>query len=132
MSRLNLGNFGKGLKFNKRNINKQETITEKDLFIETIDLLYNTWVRSNKTYEMYKINLLEYEESFYQIIENCLLIKYDLPKTEIILWYIFGREDEEGNILPLILQHEEKDDEELIISNPSDLWNLLEKLDNEK
>jgi len=132
MSRLNLGNFGKGLKFNKRNITKQETITEKDLFIETIDLLYDTWIRSNKTYEMYKINLLEYEESFYQIIENCLLIKYDLPKTEIILWYIFGREDEEGNILPLILQHDGKDDEELIISNPSDLWSLFEKLDNEK
>ena len=132
MSRLNLGNFGKGLKFNKRNITKQETITEKDLFIETIDLLYDTWIRSNKTYEMYKINLLEYEESFYQIIENCLLIKYDLPKTEIILWYIFGREDEEGNILPLILQVDGKDDEELIISNPSDLWSLFEKLDNEK
>ena len=63
---------------------------------------------------------------------SCLLIKYDLPKTEIILWYIFGREDEEGNILPLILQHEGKDDEELIIDSPSDLWNLLEKLDNEK
>jgi hypothetical protein len=132
MSRLNLGNFGKGLKFNKRNITKQETITEKDLFIETIDLLYDTWVRSNKTYEMYKINLLEYEESFYQIIENCLLIKYDLAKTEIILWYIFGREDEEGNTLPLILQVDGKDDEELIINNPSDLWSLFEKLDNEK
>jgi hypothetical protein len=134
MSRLNLGNFGKGLKFNKRNISKQETITitEKDLFIETINLLYNTWIRSNNTYEMYKINLLEYEESFYQIIENCLLIKYDLSKTEIILWYIFGREDDEGNILPLILQFDGKDDEELIISDPSDLWNLLERLDNEK
>lgn len=131
MSRLNLGNFGKGLKFKQRT-KKQETYTEKDLFIETIDLLYNTWIRSNKAYEMYKINLLEYEEPFYQIIENCLLIKYDLSKTEIILWYIFGREDEEGNILPLILQYDEKDNEELIINNPSDLWNLLEKLDKEK
>jgi hypothetical protein len=131
MSRLNLGNFGKGLKFKQRT-KKQETYTEKDIFIETIDLLYNTWIRSNKAYEMYKINLLEYEEPFYQIIENCLLIKYDLSKTEIILWYIFGREDEEGNILPLILQYDEKDNEELIINNPSDLWNLLEKLDKEK
>jgi hypothetical protein len=131
MSRLNLGNFGKGLKFKQRT-KKQETYTEKDIFIETIDLLYSTWIRSNKAYEMYKINLLEYEEPFYQIIENCLLIKYDLSKTEIILWYIFGREDEEGNILPLIFQVDGKDDEELIINNPSDLWNLLEKLDNEK
>jgi hypothetical protein len=131
MSRLNLGNFGKGLKFKQRT-KKQETYTEKDIFIETIDLLYSTWIRSNKAYEMYKINLLEYEEPFYQIIENCLLIKYDLSKTEIILWYIFGREDEEGNILPLIFQVDGKDDEELIINNPSDLWNLLEKLNNEK
>lgn len=132
MSKINLGNFGRKLKFSKRNSNKQETITEKDLFVETINLLYNTWIRSNQAYETYKINLLEYEEPFYQIIENFLIIRYDLLNTEIILWYIFAREDEEGNISPLLLQYDGKEDEEVMINNAVDLWNLLERLDKEK
>ncbi len=37
MSKFNLNNFGKKLKFNKRPNNKK-VITEKELFIETIDL----------------------------------------------------------------------------------------------
>ena len=131
MRKPNLNNFGKKLKFSKRAI-KQETVTEKDLFIETMDMFYEVWSRSNKTYEQYKINLLEYEEPFYQIIENCFLIKYDLWKTEIILWYIFAREDEKGNVIPLLLQSEGKEDEEVTVKNASDLWNLLERLDNEK
>ena len=130
MKKPNLNNFGKKLKLNERPT-KQKTITEKDLFIETIDMFYEVWIRSNEAYEKYKINLLEYEEKFYQIIENCLCLKYNLWEAEIILWYIFAREDENNNVSPLLLQFDGKEDEEIIIKNPSDLWDLLERLRKE-
>ena len=130
MKKPNLNNFGKKLKLNERPT-KQKTITEKDLFIETIDMFYEVWIRSNEAYEKYKINLLEYEEKFYQIIENCLCLKYSLWEAEIILWYIFAREDENHNVSPLLLQFDGKEDEEVIIKNPSDLWDLLERLRKE-
>jgi hypothetical protein len=75
MKKPNLNNFGKKLKFKPR-IKKQEALTEKELFIDTINMLNEAWFRSNDAYEKYKINLLEYEESFYQIIESFILLKY--------------------------------------------------------
>lgn len=132
MKTPNLNNFGKNLKFNKRSSKKDEEdkgITEKEMFTETVEMFQNAWDRSNSTYEKFQINLLEYEEKFYQIIENLFLIKYGLWRTEIILWYIFARVDnEDGSIAPLLIQIEGKEDEEVILKTPEELWDLLERL----
>lgn len=130
MKKPNLNNFGKKLKLNERPT-KQKTITEKELFIETVDMFYEVWIRSNEAYEKYKINLLEYEEKFYQIIENCLCLKYNIWEAEIILWYIFARELDGEDIAPLLLQFEGKEDEEVLVKTSSDLWDLLERLRKE-
>jgi hypothetical protein len=131
MKAPNLNNFGKKLKLNKRSDKKQPQVTEKELFIESINMLNDCWNRSNAAYEAFKINLLEYEENYFQIIENFILIKYGAWKAEIMLWYIFAREDDEGNIAPLLIQSKGKEDEEVILQNPEELWNLLERLNNE-
>jgi hypothetical protein len=129
MNKPNLNNFGKKLKLNKRSDKKQPQITEKEMFIETIDMLYSCWIRSNAAYESFKINLLEYEEKYFQVIENFILLKYGDWKTEIILWYIFAREDDEENIAPLIIQSKGKEDEEVILKSSAELWDLLERLE---
>ena len=129
MSRLNLGNFGKGLKFKQRT-KKQETFTEKDIFIESMEMLEEAWVRSNESYEKYKINLLEYEEQFYQVIEGFILLKYGVWKTEIILWYIFARVDADGNITPLAYKIKDQEEEEIVLNNPNDLWEFLKKIED--
>jgi hypothetical protein len=129
MKKPNLNNFGKKLKFKQRT-KKQETYTEKDLFIESMELLEQTWVRSNESYEKFKINLLEYEEQFYQVIEGFILLKYGVWKAEIILWYIFSRVDEENNIFPLTYIIKDNEEEEVILNNPTDLWEFLNKIDN--
>lgn len=129
MKKPNLNNFGKKLKFKER-VKKQETYTEKDLFIESMELLEQTWIRSNESYEKFKINLLEYEEQFYQIIEGFILLKYGIWKAEIILWYIFSRVDEENNIFPLTYIIKDNEEENVILNNPTDLWEFLNKIDN--
>ena len=130
MSRLNLNNFGKKLKINKRS-KKEKTLTEKEIFTKTIDLFQFVWNRSNRVYDSYQVNLLEYEEPFYQIIENCFALKYEFWKVEIILWYIFAREDEEGKITPLKLFVEGKDEEEVLLNTSEDLWEFLKRIDKE-
>ena len=124
----NLNNFGKKLKFKQRT-KKQETITEKELFIESMDMFTEAWNRSNETYEKYKINLLEYEEQFYQVIEGFILLKYGLWKTEIILWYIFARVDENGEVIPLAYKIKDKEEEEIILNTSNDLWEFLKKIE---
>jgi hypothetical protein len=129
MKKPNLNNFGKKLKFKPR-IKKQEALTEKELFIDTINMLNEAWFRSNDAYEKYKINLLEYEESFYQIIESFILLKYGIIKTEIILWFIFARFDNNNKIIPLVYKIEDKS-EEILLNTPEDLWEFLKKLEED-
>ena len=130
--KLNLNNFGKKLKFSKRS-KKEKILTEKEIFVDIIDKLNACWVKSNKLYEMFKISNLEYEEDYYQLIENLLVAKYGPWKTEIALWYVFGRIDEEGNILPLILQDkDDKKEEEIILKNSTELWNFILKVEEKR
>lgn len=131
MKLKNLNNFGKQLKINKR-AQKPANISEKDLFVDFINALYFCWDRSNKMYDLYRVNLLEYEEEYYKVIEDLIMIKYGAWKTEIILWYVFGRVDAKGNIYPLIVQHKGKEDEEVLLSTPLELWDFLIKLEKNK
>jgi hypothetical protein len=129
--KLNLNNFGKRLKLIKRT-KKAKEISELDLFIESVGMMDHCWERSNNLYNVFGLNTLEYEESYYQIIEDLLLIKYGYWKTEIILWYVFGRKDEEGEIHPLVVQHVGGEDEEVVIATPLELWNFLAKVEEQK
>ena len=131
MKTPNLNNFGRKLKLQKRSEKKQPQVTEKELFIESIEMICECWNRSNEAYDKFKLNLLEYEERYFQVIENFILLKYNTWKTEIILWYVFAREDDEGNIAPLIVQTKGKEDEEVILKTPLDLWSLLERLEKD-
>lgn len=133
MQEPNLNDFGKNLKFSLRSEKGKKELTEKEMFVELMTMLEETWDRSNESYEKLKINLLEYEEQFYQIIEGFMFLKYGLWKTEIALWYIFVRKDEEGEIIPLKVKfHDGKEDEEIYLKNATDLWDILERLDKEE
>ena len=100
------------------------------MVIEAIDLLCLAWDNSNKLYTTFKINTVEYEEVFYQATENLINIKYGDIKTELIMWYIFGRIDLEGNLTPLLLIDKETSEEkELYLKTSLELWNFLEKID---
>jgi hypothetical protein len=129
MKKPDLNNFGNKLKFKER-VKKQKTITEKDLFIESMTMLEEAWNRSNESYEKFKINLLEYEEQFYQVIEGFILLKYGVWKTEIMLWYIFARIDADGVIIPLAYKIKDQEEEEIILNNSTDLWEFLKKIED--
>lgn len=129
--KLNLNNYGKKFKFKKRE-KKEKIISEKDLFIETLDFLEKNWTKSNQAYDLFGINLLEYEESYFKAIENLIVLKYGMWKAEIILWYVFGRKDNEGKIYPLSINNEDGSNEEVIIDTPEELWDILEKISNSK
>ena len=131
--KLNLNNFGDKLKLKKRNKKKDEPPSEYEMFIETIDLLNACWVKSSDLYERFKVNLIEYEEDYFQVIENLLNAKYGPWKAELILWYIFGRVGLDGEISSLVIQHKDTgEDEEIFLKTSDDLWNFLERLDKIK
>ena len=129
--KLNLNNFGKKFKLNKRS-KKDKIISEEEIFVETIDMMSKCWERSNTLYDTFKINFLEYEEEYFRIMENLVVVKYGLWKSEIILWYIFGRIDLDGKMQTLTVQDDDQEPENITLTTPQELWNFLKKLEEEK
>lgn len=131
---MNLNNFGKNLQFNRRGVPSQpiEELTDKEMFVRIVERLDKCWDDSNGLYEKFKISILEYEEGYYQVIEDLLVLQYGPWKTELILWYIFGRFDAEGNMYPLTVQVTGKEEEEVFLKTPSQLWNFLDRLEKQK
>ena len=129
--KLNLNNFGKKFKLNKRS-KKDKIISEEEIFVETIDMMSKCWERSNILYDTFKINFLEYEEEYFRIMENLVVVKYGLWKSEIILWYIFGRIDLDGKMQTLTVQDDGQEPENITLTTPQELWNFLKKLEEEK
>ena len=121
---MDLSNFGKKFKSKKR-VKSSKVLTELDMFIDVVNRLEKCWDKSNKIYETFKVNILEYEEDYFQIIEDLLLMKYGSWKTEIILWYAFGRKDSDGNVFPLIMQPKGEEKKEVILNTSSELWTFL-------
>jgi len=128
---MDLSNFGKKFKSKKR-VKSSKVLTELDMFIDIVNRLEKCWDKSNKIYEVFKVNILEYEEDYFQIIEDLLLMKYGAWKTEIILWYAFGRKDADGNVFPLIMQPKDEEKKEVLLTTPPELWAFLEKLEERK
>jgi len=131
MKKLDLNNFGKKFKLNKRS-KKDKVLSEKEIFENIIATLEMCWSKSNKLYDLFKINILEYEEDYFQVIEGLIQLKYGDWKSEIILWYIFGRIDMDNKIHPLLLKSDDDEEKEILLTTPSELWDFLEELEQNK
>lgn len=120
---MSLDNFGK-LKVAKRNRKENE----KETFIETVVLLEHCWLKTNFLHEEVKIDLWNYEENYYKIIENLIFMKYTSDIANLILWYVYDRFDADGKILGLDITFPGKEPKMFILKTPTDLWNLIEKI----
>jgi|TARA_R110000772_G_scaffold205705_2_gene316320 hypothetical protein len=122
--------FGKNLGLKKR-INP---LDEKELFCEIVDLYEEAAIRGTLLDENTGINLMEYDEDFYIIIENLFYLKYGEWKTEIVTWYVWERKDiVTGEIGVLEWTNEDTDEtKEVIIKCAKELWDLLTEIDNAK
>ena len=120
---MNLNNFGSKLKFSKNG--KSE---EKEIFIEAVVLLEHCWSRTNVMHEELGIDLWSYEETYYKIIENLIFLKYSESIANLILWYVYDRFDADGKLLGLSVTIPGKEPKLHMVKTPSDLWNLIEKI----
>jgi predicted DNA-binding antitoxin AbrB/MazE fold protein len=122
-------NFGKNVNIKSK---KKKTISEKETLIDIIILLEECFVRSSLL-EQNNLNIMNYEESFYVMIENLLYLKYGENKTDIILWWVYDRFYEEGEIKPIkILSNEDGGEKEIVIQTAEQLYEFLKQIDNQE
>ena len=122
--------FGKNLNVKLRNSEP----TEKDYFLDIVLAIDECWKRTNHMEEEVGMGIANYEESFYIIIENLILLHYGEWKGSIILWWLFERFNDEGELLAIELNNlDESTQKELLIETPEQLWDLIKKVElNEK
>jgi len=121
---MNLNNFGLKLRVS----NKRKAITEKEIFIDLIDSFDECWAKTNFLHDHLKIDFYNYEESYYNIIEGFIYLKYGEELGALILWYIYDRFDSDGELLSLEVTIPGKTKKIFKLKSASDLWDLIEKI----
>ena len=122
---MNLKNFGKNLSLKSK---QQASSNTKQFFIDVVNLFDGVNQRSLEM-DSFGINMETYDDGFYILIENLILKTYGEWKTELILWYVYDRINENEELMPLSLQEEGEEEEEIFIETPEQLWDLIKKIE---
>jgi hypothetical protein len=101
---------------------KTEEDINRECFENLIILLEEVEVRSTLLEKEFELGFYKYEEKFFTIIDNLLLLYAGKEALELINFYLSGRfnpdgsenhiTDENGNVIPL--------------QNPTDLWEVIQ------
>jgi len=118
--------FGKNINIKLRN----DEPTEKEIFLDVVQLVDDCWKRSHFMENEMNVGISSYEEPFYLVIENLIYLHFSEWKGDIILWWLFERFNDDGELLPIeVTFHEKEITEEHIVENPEQLWELLKKIE---
>jgi hypothetical protein len=123
---FNISSFGKNLIIKDKN---KIITSDKQTFIDLVDTFSMAHQRSLSVEKEHGLKLEKYDGLFFVIIENLFFTHYGEWQGELILWYVYDRTDEDGNLYPMMLFDEETGDEtEVVIENASDLYSFIQKI----
>ena len=122
---MNLKNFGKNLNLKSK---QPSSNNHKEFFVDIVTLFDNLYQRSSEM-DSFGINMETYDDGFYIIIENLIQKTYGEWKAELILWYVYDRFNENEELMPLLLQEEGEEEEEVFVETPEQLWELINKIE---
>lgn len=105
---------------------KRKSVLDKkrELFFNVIVTMEELFVRQNLVYADLNLDFSNYDEKFFTIIDMLLYMNFGKQCMELIAFYLYDRVNADGTINALLIN----DDEELFLNNPTDLWNLMCKV----
>ena len=111
---------------------KRKRKTEKDInrevFEKIILALEKASVRSSIIGDEFQLNFTEYDETFYEIIDNLILMHFGKEASELIFFYVYERINPDGSVNALA----DVNGDIVPMNGPSDLWDLIEYMKNKK
>ena len=114
-----------GAKSNLREKIHTKKDQEKQLFCE---ILQNLQFVNGRTLGMkhdYKVNFMDYDDSFYVIVENMFQLHYTQEQRNLINWWLYDKFLPSGDVLVLT----DTTTEEVIPSEtPEDIWELFQDI----
>jgi hypothetical protein len=111
---------------------KRKRKTEKDVnrevFEKIILALEKASVRSSIIGGEFQLDFTEYDETFYEIIDNLILMHFGKEASELIFFYVYERINPDGSVNALA----DVNGDIVPMNGPSDLWELIEYMKNRK
>jgi hypothetical protein len=123
---MNLKNFGKNLNIKQKN--PPSSNNSKAFFIDVVTL-FDAVCQRTAEMDSFGINMETYDDAFFILIENLILKQYGEWKTELVLWYVYDRFNENEELMPVNIQEEGKEEEEVFVEDPEQLWNLIKRIE---
>jgi hypothetical protein len=113
-----------GLKLQIEQNSKKIENNHKKFFIHLLNRLVSIQERTDKIFTQYGLNLIMYEDLYFQVIEDMVYEHYDLEVGEVIFWYVNGVkiEDEEQYI------EDKKTGKKYKAKTPLQVYNVCKKL----
>ena len=113
-----------GLKLQIEENPKKIENKHKKFFIHLLNRLVSIQERTDKIFTEYGLNLIMYEDLYFQVIEDMVYEHYDIEVGEVIFWYVNGAKlnDEEQYI------EDKKTGKRYKAKTPLQVYNVCKKL----
>ena len=113
-----------GLKLQIEENPKKVENKHKKFFIHLLNRLVSIQERTDKVFTEYGLNLIMYEDLYFQVIEDMVYEHYDVEVAEVIFWYVNGAKlnDDEQYI------EDKKNGKRYKAKTPLQVYNVCKKL----
>ena len=105
---------------------KSEHDLNRELFEKIIIALERANIRTALVGTEFDIDLSKYDETFYEVIDNLMLMQFGKQAAEVIFFYVYERMNPDGSINEL----RDTNDTPIILNSPSELWDLINVIKN--
>jgi hypothetical protein len=105
---------------------KSEHDVNRDMFEKIVIALEKANVRTAIVGSEFDLDLSKYDESFYEVIDNLIMMQFGKQAAEVIFFYVYERMNPDGSINEL----RDVNDNPIVLNNPTDLWELVNVIKN--
>jgi hypothetical protein len=100
---------------------KNENDINKESFEKIILTMEEVQVRSTLLHAEFKMDMFDYEEKFYEVIDRLFSLHFGREAAEVIFFYVYERMNLDGTVNQLA----DVDGNPIPLESPSDLWELV-------
>ena len=103
---------------------KSEQNKKKELFVNMINGIELAIIRSHVAFTDFGIDYSVYDETYMEIIDSLIYAHYGKDVAELISYYLWDRVNPDGSVNAIL----DEDDNEIVLKDTQQLWDLVCKL----
>ena len=104
---------------------RNQALKKKTLFISLVSQYEQALNKSVKLQAEFNIDLFNYEEPYFGVIDKLMLLMWGGDIYEIVTYYLYERFNMDGTLNYIIETTEKGEEREIILKTPEDLYNYL-------